>query len=46
MKRTVIRNETYGLLVFNPYEASYYRIYDENIKNIILNCVNKNDFND
>lgn len=46
MKRTVIRNETYGLLVFNPYEASYYRIYDENIKNIILNCVNKNDFNE
>lgn len=46
MKRTVIRNETYGLLVFNPNEASYYRVYDEEIKQIILNCIIKNDFTD
>ncbi len=46
MKRTVIRNETYGLLVFNPYEASYYRVYDEEIKQIILSCIEKNDFTD
>lgn len=45
MKRTVIRNEIYGLLVFNPDKASYFRIYDESLKNIILNCVNKNNFN-
>ena len=46
MKRTVIRDETYGLLVFNPNEASYYRIYDEEIKQIILNCITKHDFTD
>lgn len=46
MKRTVIRNETYGLLVFVPDKASYYRVYDENIKKIILNCIKKNNYDD
>lgn len=44
MKRTVIRNEEYGLLVFNPDYACYYRIYDEDIKNIILEGIKKNNF--
>lgn len=44
MKRTVIRNESYGLLVFNPDYACYYRIYDEDIKNIILEGIKKNNF--
>lgn len=46
MKRTVIRDETYGLLVFNPNEASYYRVYDEEIRQTILNCIAKKDFTD
>lgn len=44
MKRSVIRDETYGLLIFNPREASYYRVYDDEIKQIILKCMNQNDF--
>lgn len=44
MKEIVIRKENYGVLVFNPDKQSYYRIYDEYLKNIILDGAIKNNF--
>ena len=45
MKRTIIRNEKYGLLVFVPDDACYYRIYDENLKKLLLDGVQNKEFN-
>ena len=36
MKNTVVRKENYGLLVFVPSKASYYRIYDEKMADCII----------
>ena len=44
MKRTVIRKENYGLLIFDPDYGVYYRIYDKNLEKLILECVSLNDY--
>lgn len=37
MNETVIRKETYGLIVFNPRINGYYRVYDNKLQQEILN---------
>lgn len=44
MRRTIIRKEKYGLLVFDYEYGIYYRIYDKNLENLLLECIKKNDY--
>ena len=44
MRRTIIRKEKYGLLVFDYEYGIYYHIYDTKLANLILECFAKNDF--
>jgi len=46
MRRTIIRKEKYGLLVFDYEYGVYYRIYDKNLEKLLLECVEKNDYQD
>ena len=42
MNEVVIRKENYGFLIFVPDEQSYYRVYDEQLKEILLNSMESN----
>lgn len=44
MFEITIRKENYGMLVHNPLIPSYYRIYDEDLQNMIYDGIKKDNF--
>ncbi len=45
MKEVVIRKENYGILIFVPDKQSYFRIYEGELYNCLVECISNNNYN-